>query len=80
MTIHGTQVVMLPLQWHLEKSCQMNIGDFHYLWLFALDTFHRELSDRSFMTFPHCSNLVKHSLGGLWKEFKDKEVRNKNPI
>lgn len=78
MTIQGTDIIMLPLQWHLDKSPEVNIQDFHYLFLFSFDSYgQREPADICRFLFPHSSNLVSKNYGGPWKEYKDKSIEVK---
>lgn len=78
MTIQGTDVVMVPLQWHLDKSPEVDIQDFHYLFLFAFDSYgQHEPADTSHFLFPHSSNMVSKNYGGFWREYKDKSIEVK---
>ena len=76
LTIQGTEIIMLPLQWHLDKSSERHIQDYHYLFLFSVNIYRKDdvILNSSYILFPHSSNLVSKHFGGNWKVYRDKTI------
>ena len=76
LTIQGTEIIMLPLQWHLDKSSERHIQDYHYLFLFSVNIYRKDdvILNSFYILFPHSSNLVSKHFGGNWKVYRDKTI------
>lgn len=65
LTIEGTEIQNIPLQWYFQKSSSNNIDDFKDLWIFSID---RINYDHSGLFVSHSSDALPDKLFSQWKK------------
>lgn len=65
LTIEGTEIQNIPLQWYLQKSSSNNIEDFKDLWIFSTDNYNY---DYSAVFISHSSDALPDKFFSQWKK------------
>jgi len=72
LTIEGTEIQNIPLQWYMERSPTNNIDDFKDLWIFSADNYN---ADYSAIFIAHSSDFKYRYFSKRKKDVLQKKIK-----